>query len=55
MVVLDLPPLPVLRLLLLGRRPRLEAPLQSRLHLQEPVLAPPLYLKPLLLLPVVVL
>lgn len=55
MVVLDLPPLPVLLLLLLDRRPRLEAPLQFRLHLQEPVLAPPLpHLKPVLL-PVVVL
>lgn len=55
MVVRALPPLPVL-LLLLDRRHRLEVPLQlSRLHLQEPVLAPPLlYLKPVLL-PVVVL
>lgn len=56
MVVLALPPLPALPLLLLDRRLRLEVPLQSaRLHLQEPVLAPPLlYLKPVPL-PVVVL
>jgi hypothetical protein len=55
MVVLDLPPPPPV--LLLERQHRLALPPHSfRLHLQEPVLAPPLpYLKPVLLLPVAVL